>query len=183
MLLSEVANVADGLNGINRAPAPVMGILQADQPGWGMVGVFAAADLRGDLLSGDDPALTMDLIDLHPGKGRDATGFGAKGMVALLHDNFVTRLGLGLDAELVGHGAGRDEESCFKAQQIGGHLLQVIDRRVFAKNVVAHFRIGHGQAHGLGRLCNGITTQIDHGDYTPWPCHAPLNTSTAGPVI
>ncbi len=160
---SEVVNVANRLRGIYGAAASVVRVFEADQAGWGVMRVLPAANLRGNLVGGDDAALSSNLIDLHAREGCDPAGFGAKGVIALFHDNFITGLGMGLDAELVGHGTGRDKQSCFIAEKIGGHVLQAIDRRVFAKDIVADLSVCHGLSHLGGGLGYGIATQIDHG--------------------
>ncbi len=68
-------------------------------------------------------------------------------MVGAFHDDLVTWLGVHLDAELIGHGPGGNEQRRLFPQQLGRHLLETIDAGVLAKDIIAHLCFGHGLAH------------------------------------
>jgi hypothetical protein len=58
--------------------------------------------------------------------------------------------------------AGGHEQRSLFAENFGGTLLQAIDGRVLAVNVVAHFGFRHGATHRCGRFGDSIAAQIDH---------------------
>jgi hypothetical protein len=75
---------------------------------------------------------------------------------ALLADDFLTRLCLELHRDSVAHRAGGQEQGSFLAQNFGGALFELIDGWILAVDIVADFGRGHGAAHRLGWLGNGI---------------------------
>jgi fructose-1,6-bisphosphatase/inositol monophosphatase family enzyme len=68
----------------------------------------------------------------------------------------------GSQSHLVGHGAGRYEESGRFAGQLCERLLESVDGRIFAVLVITNLGLGHSPAHLLGRPGDGIGTQVDH---------------------
>ena len=76
-------------------------------------------------------------------------------------DHLLAMLGMQLDADGVAHRAGRHEQRRFLARDLRGALLQAIDGRVFAINVVAHFGFGHGRRMaGVGLVTVSLRRSI-----------------------
>ena len=82
-------------------------------------------------------------------------------MRARFADHFLAMLGVNLYRDDVAHGARRHEEAGFFAENLGGALLEAIDGRVFAVDVVADLGLGHGAAHGGRGTSDGIAAKID----------------------
>ena len=118
--------------------------------------VVAAADDLRDLLRSDHAALAVQQVYLHPRQCSNGTGFAAKGVIGVLHDNLIAWLRVHLDADLVCHGARGYEERRFLAEHVRGQFLQTVYRRVFAKDVIADFGLRHSPAHGWGGFGNRI---------------------------
>src|SRR5262249_45980096 len=60
------------------------------------------------------------------------------------------------------HGARRHKQGGLFAEHLRAALLQAIDGRVFAINVVADFGFEHCLAHRGSGFGNGVATEIDH---------------------
>jgi hypothetical protein len=76
-------------------------------------------------------------------------------------EEFVTRVAVNANAELVAHGARGNEEGGFFAEHAGDSLFEAADGGVFAENIVAHFGGGHGGAHGSGRASYSVAAEVD----------------------
>ena len=57
----------------------------------------------------------------------------------------------------------RDEQAGLLAEQLGGALLEGVDRRVVAEDVVADLGVGHRAAHRGGRMGDGVGAEVDTG--------------------
>jgi len=99
---------------------------------------------------------------LDAGETRRRSAFVADHMGTGLDDDLVARPGVQADGELVRHRAGGHEERGFLAEQPCRHLLQTIDGRVFAEDVVADLGRRHRLAHGGRGLRHRIAAQVDH---------------------
>src|SRR5262249_59920066 len=58
---------------------------------------------------------------------------------------------------------GRDEQGRLLAEQPGDALLQAVDGRVLAEDVVADLRGGHGGAHARRRTGGRVAAEVDPG--------------------
>ena len=89
----------------------------------------------------------------------------------LVDDDVVLAAGDGLLAaaevghlgDEVAHRPRGDEQAGLLAEQLGGALLEGVDRRVVAEDVVADLGLGHRPAHRRGRVGDGVAAQVD-----PW---------------
>ena len=63
-------------------------------------------------------------------------------------DELVAPPAVGEQADQVGHGAAGHKDGRLLTHPFSGHLLQSVDRRVFAKDVVAHLGLVYGFSHG-----------------------------------
>ena len=60
-----------------------------------------------------------------------------------------------------------DEQAGFLAEQLGRALLEGVDGRVVAEDVVADLGLGHRPAHPGGGLGDGVAAQVDPGHGRP----------------
>jgi len=150
----------DLVKGEDRPAGAVVGVLQHHQPGGGIMMVARAQDSL-DLRRGDGPAHTRQGAHLHPGESGGRAGLVMKDVAILFTIDFVARLGVALDGQLVALGAAADIEGGFFAKQCGHFFLEAVDRRVFAENVVAHLGGGHGRPHLGGGFGHSVAAQID----------------------
>jgi len=90
------------------------------------------------------------------GKPGEHGEFPIEQVRARIADDLLAVRGVQLDGDGVAHGAGGQEERGFFAGDFGGALFESVDGGVFAINIVAHFGVCHGVAHGLGGLGYGI---------------------------
>ena len=85
-------------------------------------------------------------------------------MRARFADHFLPVLRMQADRDLIAHGAGGDKDCSFALENFRGALLQPVDRRVFAIDIVADFRGGHGGTHRRSWLGHGVAAQINGAD-------------------
>ncbi len=97
----------------------------------------------------------------HAGEVRHHRHLVVEDMAALFADDLLPVRGVQLDRDLVAHGAAGHEQRRFASEDLRRALLQPIDGRVFAVNVVANLGFEHGAPH-LGRgLGYGVGAQVD----------------------
>ena len=84
-------------------------------------------------------------------------------MRSLLADYLTHGHGMGLDGNLVGHGAGGAEQAGFEAEAGSRFGLQGPHSGVFLVHVVADSGVEHGFQHGGSGARNGIGAQVDGG--------------------
>ena len=77
-------------------------------------------------------------------------------------DHFFSVDGVGLDRELVPHGARSHEERGLFAEQPGGIFLKSVDSRVFPENIIPQLGGEHGFPHSGRRPGDRVTSQINH---------------------
>src|SRR6267142_2643547 len=92
---------------------------------------------------------------------RRATALEVDRMRRLVRQQLLAVAAVHAERDLVTHGARRQEERGLLAEELGDHLLEEIDGRVFELLLVAHFRLAHEAAHVLGGLGDRITGEID----------------------
>ena len=79
-------------------------------------------------------------------------------------DDCVAGAGQHAQRDLIGHGAGRDEQRRFVPRQIGEGLLEQVDRWVLAVLIITDLRFRHGPAHLRRRSGYGVGPQVyQHG--------------------
>ena len=119
--------------------------------------------------SGIDTSLAVvgDQPGLHACQGRLAGALVPEHVGLVAHDQFISLAAPGQGGNEVAHRAAGSEQAGLLAQQGGCPVLELVDRRVFSENVVADFGGGHGPAHLVGWLRNGVAAQVDR-------CHLAL---------
>jgi hypothetical protein len=68
---------------------------------------------------------------------------------------------VGKDGDEISHGSARYYERRLLSKNRCRFGFQVIDGRIFFKNVIPQFCIQYRLTHGIGRKGNGIASQID----------------------
>ncbi len=145
--MTPIANVGNDVIGQHSAGAPIVRVLKADQPGaWKMI--VLAANQTFELLASQDRFFAS-----HRSHGQTAQLGVACLLVVVdvavgLADDFVSWRAVESQSDLVGHGARGDEDRPLLAQQGRHPVLERANRGVFAKDVIADDRVGHGRAHG-----------------------------------
>ncbi len=82
-------------------------------------------------------------------------------MAAGLADEFVARLAVQADADLVGHGAGGHKQCGFFAEDFGGELLQAVAGGIDVDDVVTDVGIGDRLAHFGRGAGDGVGAEVD----------------------
>jgi hypothetical protein len=67
------------------------------------------------------------------------------------------------NSQLIGHRATWTKEGGFHSKEVSGHLFEGIYGRIFAKNIVSHWRARHGGQHFGARFCYSIGPKVYHG--------------------
>ncbi len=82
-------------------------------------------------------------------------------MAPSLANDLLAVMGQNFDGRLVSHRAGSNEQGRLALKDLRGPVLQAVDGRIFAVDVVAHRGVVHGLAHRLRRLRDRVASQID----------------------
>ena len=168
-------DLGDALHGGQRpyrAEARVGRVLDRHQPRARGVAAVGIADRGLNLFAGEHPVGTVEHADHDAGIGGRAAGFGIDDVRGLVGDDLVTQAAMDSDGDLVAHGAARQEDRIFLAQELADPLAQPLDGGVFVFLLVADFGFGHGFAHAGGGLGFGVAVKVDktilHGvSYSP----------------
>src|SRR3954468_6683401 len=94
-------------------------------------------------------------------------------------DHLAPGAGMEVQGDLIAHRAGGDEDRRLHTHGRRGLLLQAIDGRILAEDVVPHLGLGHGPAHLRVGLGHRIGTQIDqiHENSPYFPNPIPTRTA------
>src|SRR5205807_2074248 len=68
----------------------------------------------------------------------------------------ISRLRMTFNCNLIGHSSGGAKQGCFHFKHIGCYGFQVVNGRIFFKNIIAYRSLKHGIQHLFSRFCNGI---------------------------
>ncbi|GAC1592690.1 MAG: hypothetical protein NVS3B25_13550 [Hymenobacter sp.] len=158
-------HLADGSHivpGVAAAAAAVVRVFEAHEAGGGVVHVLGPNG--GFDLCGREAAPVAGQ-QRHRGARVEgnAAHFPQVHVGRLLADNLAQRLGVGLDGNLVGHGARGAKQAGFEAEAGGGHFLEAAHGGVFFVHVVADGGREHGRQHRRRRARYGIGAQVDEG--------------------
>jgi hypothetical protein len=163
---------------VDRAAGHVVGVLDLDQHRAG-----AVADVRRDgrldrggveqtLGRGEGPRQ-------QPGEGGHAADLVVDNVAAGVADHLAPRPAVEVQGDLIAHRAGGDEERRLHADGGRRLLLQAVDGRIFAEDVVPHLGLGHRPAHLRVGPGHRVGPQIDqlHSQSPYFPSPIPIRTA------
>ena len=90
-----------------------------------------------------------------------AAALEAVGVGLLAGDVFVAARAVGQQRREIGLGAAGDEQARLEAKPLRAFAFELVDRWIFAVDVVAYLGLGHRGAHGRRGLGDGVRAQID----------------------
>ena len=107
-------------------------------------------------------ASTMAMQQPHrrPGVPRDAAPFVVVNVRQFVAHHFVSRAGVNLDRDLVGHGARWTEQGRLVPRQLCAASLQRLNALVLPKDVIPEECVLHGEAHALCGHGDGVASQV-----------------------
>ena len=97
-----------------------------------IVGLYVGLDLFG----GDPSAVAFDQFDRGTSVKRDPPTFVLIDVCIHIADDFIARLGMAFDGDLVGHGARGAKQPAFKSEIGSRFRFEFIDGGVFAKDII-----------------------------------------------
>lgn len=148
----------------DRAAAPVVRVLDREQPGMGEV-VRILPHHGRDIGNIEEASRVGDGADHAPGKRGRAAGLVVDDVRTFGADDLVARFGVSADGSLIGHRA-RGHKARGRLAQVRRELLfKFAHGRVIAQDFIADLSIGDHLAHFGRRACNRVGTEIDevHG--------------------
>ena len=160
-VIGQCSHLLQPLQGPDRATATIGRVLDRDECRSRRVG-SALAQEGTDLIDGEDPARSGYGPQHDTGQPGRSAGFRLVRMRFLVEDHRLAAVGVETESDGVAHRARGKEEGRVLAQQRGGHLLELVDRRVFAQLLVADRSGRHELTHRRRRSGLGITGEIDH---------------------
>ena len=138
-----------------------LGVLQAQEPGAREMEVVRLHGLSHLVQVQRAIVLKIQGLRLDAAQHRCAAALCPVAMGTLPGDVFVAALAVAEQGEKISLGAGGDEQGRFLAEHFPRQPFETVDRGIFAVNVIANFRIGHGLAHGGGGLGDRVAAQVD----------------------
>ena len=82
-------------------------------------------------------------------------------VMLLAGDDLLTAPEVGHHRDQVAHRPGGDEQARVLAEEVGRALLERDDGGVVAEYIVTDDRVGHGPAHRLRRMRDGVAAEVD----------------------
>jgi len=173
--VGQAGGALDVLDRVDRAAAAVVGVLEANEGGRAVMDVLGS-NVGLDLFRSHDAARSINEVDLDAGECGDGGALVVVGVGFCFDDNLVAWAGPGLDCHLVGHDAGGDEEGGLHPVEFGTHLLEAVDGRVLALDVVADLGLCHGLSHGGRGPGHCVASKVN------WQVHLATSSDHRGPV-
>ena len=115
----------------------------------------------GNVSSQNVPSRGHDRAGDDSGKSRHAGELVVDNVRVRVAQHFVAGARPKADGDFVRHHSGRHEKRRLETEHRRHPLLEPDGRGILAKDIVAHFRLGHGFSHGVGRPGDRIRSQID----------------------
>ena len=143
------ANVFCALARQHRTAGKVVRILKRDQTGRRDVIGGVGMQRARNFIPSQNPAAVVALHRprQHARECGHRRHFKVEDVAALFNDNLLAGSRVQFDCRLISHRTGRHKKRCFLLKDFSRALLQTIDRRIFAVNVVTDFGFGHCSPH------------------------------------
>ena len=119
-------------------------------------------DCALDLFRGEETIGAWQRPEHRSTESRGPTSLVEQGMGELLKQDLISRPSVHGKRNLIAHRAGGKKKRRFLTQEIGDHVLQQIDCRVFALLLVSDFRFAHDPPHRCRRAGDRVAEQVDH---------------------
>ncbi len=132
----------------------------AQQPGAGEVRIIRLDRLLDVGQQQRAVCLIAQGLRLDAAEHRGAARFPAVAVRLLADDVFVAALAMGHQRDQVRLRARRHKQRGFLAEHGGGALFQLLDGRVVAEYIVAHFGGGHCGAHRGAGAGDGVAAEV-----------------------
>src|SRR5690606_840147 len=95
-----------------------------------------------------------------PGVGGVPASFDISDVGALVDEHLLPRRRLGHHGQLVPHRAGRHEDGCLLADDLGGFFFQGVDGGIVGVDIVSYLGLGHGSPHLRRGSCDGVGAEV-----------------------
>jgi len=99
--------------------------------------------------------------DLDAAEGGGAARLGEEDVGVGVGDDLLSLPRTDQHADEVAHGSAGHEEGGLLAEPLGGDLLEAVDGRVLAEDIVAQLGVGHGPAHLRAGHGEGVGAKVD----------------------
>ena len=153
--------VGDGERAAHRVGVRV---LEDDQAGHRLVGILGIAEGRRDGGRLDRPVGALgQRAHRRPYDDGMAGRLVHDEVAGGRRDHLLAAGEVGQLGDQVAHRARCHEEPGLHAEQLGGAILEGVDRGVVAEDVIAHLGGGHGAAHRRRRVGHSVGAQVDPG--------------------
>ena len=158
------ADLAGVLGGQRLAHRMGVGVLERDQPGDRLMWVRGVAEGVLDLRRVDGAVRPiLERTHARPDDDRVTGRLVDDHVVLAAGDRLLAARQVGHLGDEVAHRPGGDEQAGLLAEKLGCALFESVDRGVVAEDVVTELGVGHGPAHGRGRVGDSVAAQVD-----PW---------------
>src|SRR5262249_52493556 len=145
---------------INLSATAIVRVLQTDKACAYQV-IVLGPDLVLELRHVENAAVAGKSTTGHAAVNRRPARLGIVDVATRAAEQLVARLGMDANGDGVRHGSRRHEQGGLLAQQSGHALLQPVDRRVLAEDVVADLGGGHRCSHAGRWPGHGIAAQVE----------------------
>ena len=143
---------------VDPSAAAIMGIFQADQPGSDIMHIVRGPNGIAHVGQRKHAAVPLERSRRHARQPGDPAGLPHINMRRGRAQQFVARLCIDSDADLVGHRARWNKHRRLFIKELGDPALEALDRRVIAEDVVTDLRLGHRPPHPGGWLRDRVGT-------------------------
>ena len=138
-------------------------VVQAQQARLRVVRVIVGLDQRFDALEIECAVgLEAEGLGLDAAEHRGSAALVPKGVAPLADDVLVPTLAVAENAEQISLRAARHEQGRLLAEHLRAQVLEAVDRRVLAIDVVTNLGCGHGGSHRRRGNGHGVAAQVDH---------------------
>jgi hypothetical protein len=114
-----------------------------------------------ELLGGEAATRSGERMENRANHGGGTAGLVEEWVSGFVQQDLVPRPAVHGEGDLIAHRARGEEERRLLSQEVGHHLLQLVDGRILPLLFVPHLRLAHRPAHGCGRAGDRVGVEID----------------------